>query len=205
MTDFTIFLVDDDQAVLQGLGRLLQAAGYRTKTYHSAKTFLYEHDSLIPGCVVLDLAMPEFNGLDVQDALVRQGISRPIIFLTGQATIPESVQAMKAGAVDFLTKPIKQSQLLSAIRSAEARDRTQRHVEARRNVVVRKMAKLTPREKEVLNYVVRGWLNKQIGGALGIHEKTIKVHRGRVFKKMGVKNVAELVRITLGINQDDQQ
>jgi FixJ family two-component response regulator len=205
MTDFTIFLVDDDQAVLQGLGRLLQAAGYRTKTYRSAKTFLYEHDSLIPGCVVLDLAMPEFNGLDVQDALVRQGINRPIIFLTGQATIPESVQAMKAGAVDFLTKPIKQSQLLSAIRSAEARDRTQRHVEARRNVVVRKMAKLTPREKEVLNYVVRGWLNKQIGGALGIHEKTIKVHRGRVFKKMGVKNVAELVRITLGINQDDQQ
>jgi FixJ family two-component response regulator len=204
MIDFTIFLVDDDQAVLQALGRLLQAAGYQTKAYSSAKTFLDEHDGSIPGCVVLDLAMPDFNGLGVQDALVRQGMKRPIIFLTGQATIPESVQAMKAGAVDFLTKPTNQFQLLSAIKSAEARDRTQRRVDAQQNAILQKMAKLTRREKEVLDYVVRGYLNKQIGGALGIHEKTIKVHRGRVFKKMDVKTVAELVQMTVRINRDGQ-
>jgi FixJ family two-component response regulator len=201
MIDFTIFLVDDDQAVLQALGRLLQAAGYQTKAYSSAKTFLDEHDGSIPGCVVLDLAMPEFNGLGVQDALARQNMNRPIIFLTGQATIRDSVQAMKAGAMDFLTKPIDQSQLMSAIKSAEARDRAQRRVEAQRNAILQKMTKLTPREKEVLDYVVRGWLNKQIGGALGVHEKTIKVHRGRVFKKMGVRTLAELVQMTVGITR----
>jgi FixJ family two-component response regulator len=202
MTDFTIFLVDDDRAVLEGLGRLLQAAGFRTKAYSSATTFLHEHDGSIPGCVVLDLAMPEFNGLGVQDALVRQGINRPIIFLTGQATIPESVQAMKAGAVDFLMKPIDHAELLSAIQHAEERDKVHRHKEAQRKAILQKLAKLTPREKEVLDYVVRGWLNKQIGGALGVHEKTIKVHRGRVFQKMGVKTVAELVRMTVGIKHD---
>ena len=205
MTDFTIFLVDDDQAVLQGLDRLLQAAGYRTKAYSSAKIFLHEHDGSIPGCVVLDLAMPEFNGLGVQDALVRQGINRPIIFLTGQATIPESVQAMKAGAVDFQTKPIDHSELLRAIKQAQEQDKAYRHKEAQRQAILQKLAKLTPREKEVLDYVVRGLLNKQIGGALGVHEKTIKVHRARVFEKMGVKNVAELVRLTVGIDGDGQR
>jgi FixJ family two-component response regulator len=204
MTDFTIFLVDDDQAVLRGLGRLLQVAGYRTKAYSSAKTFLDEHDGSIPGCVVLDLAMPEFNGLGVQHALVRQGMNRPIIFLTGRATIPDSVQAMRAGAVDFLTKPIDQSQLLSAIKSAEARDTAQRRVEVQRNQILQKMAKLTRREKEILDYVVKGWLNKQIGGALGVHEKTIKVHRGRALKKLGIKTVAELVQMTVEINRGGQ-
>jgi FixJ family two-component response regulator len=197
MTNFTIFLVDDDQAVLRALGRLLQTAGYRTKAYCSAKTFLHEHDGSIPGCVVLDLAMPEFDGLSVQDALVRQNITRPIIFLTGQATIPKSVQAMKAGAVDFLTKPIQQSQLLSAIQSAEARDRTQRHKEARHNIIIEKMATLTRRERETLKLVTEGLLNKQIAGVMGVTEKTIKVHRMRVFKKMGARSLAELVRMTV--------
>lgn len=196
MTDFTIFLVDDDQAVLRGLGRLLRAAGYQTRAYHSAEAFLKEHDASIPGCAVLDHAMPGLSGLDVQEALTRQGINRPIIFLTGQGTIPESVQAMKAGAVDFLTKPINQSELLSAIQSAEARYRTQHHNEARHNLVIEKMAKLTQRERQTLKLVVQGLLNKQIAGVMGVKEKTIKVHRMRVFKKMGARNLADLVRMT---------
>jgi FixJ family two-component response regulator len=187
--EFTIFLVDDDLPVLKALERLLQSAGYRTKAYSSAKTFLDEHDGSTPGCVVLDLAMPDCDGLDVQEAL----------FLTGKATVPKSVQAMKAGAIDFLTKPIGSSELLSAIKTCEERDKTQRHSEAQRTLILQRIAKLTPREREVLDYVIRGSLNKQIGFALGVHEKTIKVHRGRVFQKMGVRTVAELVRMTVGI------
>jgi FixJ family two-component response regulator len=197
--EFTIFLVDDDLPVLKALERLLQSAGYRTKAYSSAKTFLDEHDGSTPGCVVLDLAMPDFDGLDVQEALTRQSINRPVIFLTGKATVPKSVQAMKAGAIDFLTKPIGSSELLSAIKTCEERDKTQRHSEAQRTLILQRIAKLTPREREVLDYVIRGSLNKQIGFALGVHEKTIKVHRGRVFQKMGVRTVAELVRMTVGI------
>jgi FixJ family two-component response regulator len=199
--EFTVFLVDDDPAVLQALSRLLQAAGYSTMEYSSAKKFLNEHNASTPGCVVLDLALPRFNGLDVQKALARQGMNRLVIFLTGQATVPQSVKAMKAGAMDFLTKPVDQSELLSAIKSAEERDKVQRSIEAQRNKVLEKMAKLTPREREVLDYVIKGRLNKQTAGALGVHEKTVKVHRGRVFKKMGVKTVADLVRLTADISK----
>jgi Response regulator len=124
--DFTVFLLDDDPAVLKAVGRLLQAAGYTTKTYCSAEAFLSEHDASTPGCAVLDLSMPGLNGLDVQETLVRQGVERPVIFLTGHGTIPMSVLAMRAGAIDFLTKPVGNSELMSAIKSAEDRDRTQR-------------------------------------------------------------------------------
>ena len=120
MSEFTVFLVDDDPAVLTALSRLLQAAGYATKTYCSAETFLSEHDASTPGCAVLDLSMPGLNGLGVQEALVRQAVERPVIFLTGHGTIPVSVLAMRAGAIDFLTKPIGNSELMSAIKSAEA-------------------------------------------------------------------------------------
>jgi FixJ family two-component response regulator len=122
--DFTVFLLDDDPAVLKAVGRLLQAAGYTTKTYCSAEAFLSEHDASTPGCAVLDLSMPGLNGLDVQETLVRQGVERPVIFLTGHGTIPMSVLAMRAGAIDFLTKPVGNSELMSAITSAEDRDRT---------------------------------------------------------------------------------
>ena len=200
-TNFTIFLVDDDLAVLKALGRLLQSAGYATKAYSSAETFLSEDDGSLPGCVLLDLMMPVFNGLDVQEALARGGIKRPLIFLTGTATIADSVQAMRAGAVDFLVKPIDKDKLLSAVKSAEQRDRAQRNHDMRRDTVLQRMAKLTPREREVLDHVVRGLLNKQIGGDLGVHEKTIKVHRSRVFNKMGARSLAELVRMTNGISE----
>ena|SRR5215813_185060 len=195
-SDFTIFLIDDDPAVLKSLNRLLQAAGYETQAYLSAETFLSEHDPSTPGCAVLDLAMSDLNGLHVQQALTRQGNNRPLIFLTGQASIQESVEAMKAGAVDFLTKPVDKSELLRAIKFAEERDKTQRDNEARRKVIVERMAKLTPREREALKLVTEGLLNKQIAGVMGVTEKTIKVHRGRVFKKMGARNLAELVQMT---------
>jgi FixJ family two-component response regulator len=195
-SDFTIFLIDDDPAVLKSLDRLLQAAGYETKAYLSAETFLSEHDPSTPGCAVLDLALPHLNGLHVQQALTRQGNNRPVIFLTGQASIQESVEAMKAGATDFLTKPVDKSELLRAIKFAVERDKTQRHDEARHKMIVDRMAKLTPREREALKLVTDGLLNKQIGGIMGVTEKTIKVHRSRVFKKMGAKNLAELVRMT---------
>jgi FixJ family two-component response regulator len=198
--DFTVFLLDDDPAVLKAVGRQLQAAGYTTKTYCSAEAFLSEHDASTPGCAVLDLSMPGLNGLDVQEALVRQGVERPVIFLTGHGTIPESVLAMRAGAIDFLTKPVGNSELMSAIKSAEDRDRTQRPIETQRKIVFQKMAKLTRREKEVLALVVTGLQNKVIGYKLGVCEKTIKVHRSRVHQKMGVKSVAELVRMTVGIS-----
>ena len=203
MTDFTIFLVDDDPGVLQGLTWLLEAAGYSTKAYSSAKAFLDEHDDSMPGCVVLDLAMPELNGLKVQDALVRRRITRPIIFLTGEATIPESVQAIKAGAMDFLTKPIQKFELLRSIEAAKAHDREQRRVEAERNAILQRMAKLTAREREVLDYVTKGWRNKQIGGALGVNEKTIKLYRGRMYEKMGARTVPDLVRMTALASQEN--
>jgi FixJ family two-component response regulator len=199
MSEFTVLLVDDDPAVLTALSRLLQAAGYATKTYCSAEAFLSEHDASTPGCLVLDLAMPGLNGLAVQEALALRGIDRPIIFLTGQGTIPESVQAMRAGAVDFLTKPIDQPELLTAIRCAEERDKTQRDSETRHKIVRQNVAKLTRRERQVLDLVVAGWLNKLIAHELGVRLKTIKVHRSRVHEKMGVKSLAELVRMTMGI------
>ena len=133
----------------------------------------------------------------MQKALARQGIHRPVIFLTGRGSIAESVKAMKAGAVDYLTKPVDKVELLSAIRSAEERDKTQRDVEARNKVVLQRLAKLTPRERETLELITKGLLNKQIASVMGVGEKTIKVHRGRLFKKMGVRTLAELIRMTV--------
>jgi FixJ family two-component response regulator len=204
MADFTIFLVDDDPGVLQGLTWLLESAGYSTKAYSSAKTFLDEHDGSMPGCVVLDLAMPELNGLKVQDALVRRHINQPIIFLTGEATIPESVHAIKAGAMDFLTKPVKKFELLRSIEAAKARNQAQRRVETERDKILQRIAKLTRREREVLDYVTKGWLNKQIGSALGVNEKTIKLYRGRMYEKMGVRKVPDLVRMAALASQESR-
>jgi FixJ family two-component response regulator len=195
-TGFIVFLIDDDPAILKALSRLLRATGYQTKAYQSAEAFLNEHDASVPGCAVLDHAMLGLNGLDVQEALARQDIHRPVIFLTGRGTIAEGIKAMKAGAVDYLLKPVDKVELLSAIRSAEERDKTQRDFEARNKVVLQRLAKLTPRERETLELVTKGLLNKQIANVMGATERTIKEHRGRVFKKMGVKTLAELVRMT---------
>lgn len=186
-------VVDDDAAVLRSLDRLLRSAGFAVRTFPSSQEFLQQHDGNAPGCVVLDLSMPGLDGLQLQQALASAENPCPVIFITGNGDIPSSVRAMKAGAVDFLTKPFDQAQLLGAVRTAIDRDRSARAARAERSSFGAQVAALTPREREVMAHVVAGRLNKQIAAELGTAEKTVKVHRARVMKKMGVDSVAELV------------
>jgi FixJ family two-component response regulator len=192
---FTVFIVDDDAGVLKALSRLLRAKGYDVRSYTSPQEFLAHHDATVPGCAVLDVAMPGLDGFELQQALTSGGSDRPIIFITGKGDIPTSVRAMKAGAVDFLTKPVSDQDLLGAITRAEEQDTKAREVYAEFALIEAKMTTLTPREREVLTHVVAGRLNKQIACDLGTVEKTIKVHRSRMMKKLGVRTVADLVRM----------
>jgi FixJ family two-component response regulator len=191
----TVFLVDDDPGVLKGMSRLLRARGYDVRSYASPQAFLADHDSAVPGCAVLDVAMPGLDGLALQQALTDSGVHRPVIFLTGKGDIPTSVRAMKAGAIDFLTKPVSSDVLLEAIARAEKTDAEARRHRAELAAIEAKLATLTPREREVLTHVAAGRLNKQIAGDLGTVEKTIKVHRSRMMEKLGVRTVADLVRL----------
>jgi FixJ family two-component response regulator len=193
---FTIFVVDDDTRVLNALSRLLRARNFDVKAFTSAPMFLAEHDGSVPGCAILDVSMPGLNGLELQQTLTAAGSQRPIIFLTGKGDIPTSVRAMRAGAIDFLTKPVKEIELLAAIARAGKEDAATRVAIAEIGEIKVRLAMLTPREREVLTQVVAGRLNKQIAGNLGTAEKTIKVHRGRVMMKLGVRSVADLVRLT---------
>lgn len=190
-----VYLVDDDESIRRSLTRLLNSWGYQVSSHASAKQFLATCHAGMSGCVVLDLNMPEMSGLDVQRAMASTGIHLPVIFLSGQGNIPTSVSAMKAGAEDFLTKPVKGAEVLDAITRAMARDVQQRERRAEAEAFARRIARLTPREREVLRHVVQGFLNKQIAAALGTVEKTVKVHRARVMAKLEVESVAELVRI----------
>jgi FixJ family two-component response regulator len=190
---FTIFLVDDDAGVLKALSRLLRAKGYQVQSYTSPQEFLASHDATVAGCAVLDVSMPGLDGLALQQALT--GSHRQVIFITGKGDVPTSVRAMKAGAVDFLTKPVGDKDLLGAIARAEEQDLKSRQVHAELASIEAKIATLTPREREVLSHVVAGRLNKQIAGDLGTVEKTIKVHRSRMMEKLGVRTVADLVRM----------
>jgi FixJ family two-component response regulator len=185
--------VDDDLSVLKGLSRLLRSARLNPVTFASPEEFLDRHDPHAPGCLVLDVAMPGLDGLQLQQALIAKGSEIPIIFLTGQGDIPTSVQAMKGGAVDFLTKPVHDDCLLAAIRAAIEKDRQQRQAGAEVAEIRQRLATLTPREREVLEHVISGQLNKQTAADLGTVEKTIKVHRARMLAKMKVQSVAELV------------
>jgi FixJ family two-component response regulator len=191
----TVFIVDDDPAVLKGLSRLLRSARLNVATCGSPQEFLEQHDPRAPGCLVLDVAMPGLNGLELQAALTEKGSAVPIIFLTGHGDIPMSVQAMKRGAVDFLTKPVDDGDLLRAIRAAIEKDRVARQARAELDEIHQRLATLTPREREVMEHVIAGQLNKQTAADLGTVEKTIKVHRARVMEKMKVQSVAELVRL----------
>ncbi|HEX2885629.1 response regulator transcription factor [Vineibacter terrae] len=192
---FTIYLVDDDAGVLKALARLLAAHGYDVRAFTSARDFLGAHDPTLPGCAVLDVAMPDLDGLQLQQALAEGGAGLPVIFVTGRGDIPTSVRAMKAGAADFLTKPVKEEDLLDAISRIREREALQHHERQELQAIRSRLATLTPREHEVLTHVITGRLNKQIAFDLGTVEKTIKVHRGRMMEKMGVRSVAELVRM----------
>jgi FixJ family two-component response regulator len=181
--------------MLKALTRLLTAEGFAVRGFTSAKTFLESYRTEELGCLVLDVAMPELNGLDLQRRFTQAGILLPIVFLTGHGDIPMSVQAVKAGAVDFLTKPVNDADLLRAVRAALQRAADQRQRASETAKLRERLASLTPREREVMDHVVAGQLNKQIAGDLGTGEHTIKVHRARVMEKMGVESLADLVRV----------
>lgn len=198
-----VYVVDDDPAVLKALTRLLQAEGYTTLTFSSPEDFLVAHDPAVPGCVVLDLRMPGRSGLALQQVLLDSGSERFIIFITGHGDVVDSVQAMKAGAVDFLTKPFHDENFLDAIRIALEKDEYARSMRQRRQSIRRRMETLTPREHQVLRHVVAGRLNKQIAADLGTAEKTVKVHRARAMEKMGATSLAELVRITVAADMEN--
>lgn len=196
-TSGVVHLVDDDSSFLTSLSRLLRASGYEVKTFTSAASFLNQLAPDATGCVVADLRMPGQSGLDLQDALAKAGCAMPVVFLTGHGDVPASVQAMRHGAEDFLAKRAPKEQLLAAVQRAlerGARENTQqRHLRDLRD----RLDRLTPREREVLNLVVQGKLNKQIADELGIHERTVKLHRTSITSKLQVHSVAELTRLVL--------
>lgn len=197
----TVFIVDDDASVLKAVARLLRSAGFKTALFSSPQQFLDEHDSEASGCLVLDVAMPKMSGLELQQILTAQHSELPIIFLTGHGDIPMSVRAIKQGAVDFLTKPVNDSDLISAIQNAIETNQIARQTRSKLNELQQRFATLTPREREVLSHVVAGKKNKQIALDLGTVEKTIKVHRAHLMEKLQVRSLAELVKISerLGI------
>ncbi len=189
-----VFVVDDDASVLKGLKRLLCSAGFTSETFASATEFLDRYDQNAAGCVILDLAMPDFDGLQMQKALTERGSVLPIIFLTGHGDIATSVQAMKAGAVDFLTKPVTDEALFAAVHTAIQRCQALYRAREETAIIRCRVATLTPREREVLTHLLAGKLNKQIAADLGTVEHTIKVHRARVMQKMQARTLAALVR-----------
>jgi two-component system, LuxR family, response regulator FixJ len=192
----TVQIVDDDQSFLTATSRLLRASGFAVKTFSSASEFLAQLDTDAPGCVVADLQMPGMNGLDLQSALARSRNPVPILFLTGHGDIPSTVRAMRGGAVDFLEKIAPKEKLLDAVRRALARDAQERQERARQEQLRARFDALSERELEVLSHVVQGRLNKQIAADLGIHERTVKLHRTAITTKLGVQSVAELTRLS---------
>ena len=194
-TDGTIFVVDDDASVRKGLTRLLRSAGWDAEAFATAQEFLTRPAYGGVGCVVLDVRMPGMRGPELRDQLAARKISLPVIFLTGHGDIPTGVDAMKKGAVDFLEKPVDSRALLEAIQRAVERHRTQRAQVREMEKIHERVVRLSDREREVMEYVIAGCLNKHIADAMGIAEKTVKVHRGRVMQKMEANSVAELVHV----------
>jgi FixJ family two-component response regulator len=201
----TIFVIDDDASVRKSLSRLLDALGFDTETFASAEEFLERERYEGVGCIVLDVRMPGLSGMDLQDELNRADCSMPIIFITGHGDIPMSVRAMKKGAVDFLPKPFDENQLLDALRKAVEKAREAKADRDESRGILRRINRLTPREHEILCYVITGMLNKQIAFKLDIAEKTVKIHRARIMEKLGVGSVADLVRLSekVGIKPKD--
>jgi FixJ family two-component response regulator len=195
-SDGVVYIVDDEEAVRRSIARLVRSAGLRAETFSSAQAFLAQKVGDEPACIVLDVRLPDQSGLDLQAAMGPTQRSMPIIFITGRGNVPMSVRAMKEGALDFLEKPFDSEALLESIQRALAKSREGRGVATERMAIERRLATLSPRERQVLALVVKGLLNKQIAGALGAAEKTIKIHRGRVMSKMDAASVAELVRMT---------
>jgi FixJ family two-component response regulator len=191
----TVFIIDDDASIRKSLSRLLRSADYSVETFPSAEEFLRREHFDGVGCILLDVKMPGLSGMDLQEELSKADYHMPIIFITGHGNIPLSVQAMKKGAVDFLTKPFNDKELLQAIKKAIEKDAHARAKYDESLDIRRRIELLTPRENEILPYIITGMLNKQIASKLGITEKTVKVHRGHIMEKLDVNSVAELVRV----------
>ena len=188
----TVFVVDDEAPVRRALSRMLRANRFAVATFASSKEFLGQYDPDASGCLVLDIMMPG-NGLALQRVLQKKGCTLPIIFLTGYGDVPKSVQALKGGAIDFLTKPVNDQSLLRAVRAAIEKNRVTRQEQTQVSEICSRLAALTPRERQVLEHIVSGELNKQIAGHLGITQRTVKAHRARLMEKMKVDSVAKLV------------
>ena len=191
----TVFIVDDDPDVCRAVGRLVRGAGYEVREFNSARDFLMAHEPEPNGCLLLDLSMPDVDGLQLQQRLTASGCHRPIVFLSANGDVHNTVRAMKAGAINFLTKPVDEEELMEALAEAVALDAAGRAHWESRNTVAARMATLTPRERQVLEKVVAGRLNKQIAAELGTVEKTIKVHRSRVMQKLHAASLIQLIEI----------
>jgi FixJ family two-component response regulator len=198
-----VFVVDDDASMRKALGNLIQSVGLRVEAFASAPEFLAVKLPEVPCCLILDIRLPGLSGLDFQAKLASANIAIPIIFITAHGDIPMSVQAMKAGAIEFLPKPFRDQDLLDAVRVALERDQTRHEGEKKRSDLRAKFETLTPREQEVMACVTGGLMNKQIAAEIGITENTVKVHRGNVTRKMGARSLAELVRMAdlLGVRR----
>jgi len=202
-SDPIVFVVDDDASVRDAVQRLIASVGLRVQTFGSTREFLSSKRPEAPACLVLDVRLPDSSGLELQDDLAQANVHIPIIFITGHADVPMTVRAMKAGAVEFLTKPFRGQELLDAIQQAIAKDRAAWNERAQMSELRGRYESLTPREKEVLKLVTSGLLNKQIGAELGTSELTIKTHRGHVMEKMGAESLADLVKMSERLNRSD--
>lgn len=190
-----VFVIDDEESIRKSLSRLLGSSGYQVELFKSAGDYLSRSTHPGPSCVVVDVKMPGLNGMDLQKALIQRRREEQLVFISGHGNIPMSVEAMKAGAVDFLPKPFKPKQLLTCIERALDRSKAQRRQAAEKNQARALLDRLTPREFEVMQMLSTGMLNKQVGGELGMSEKTVKCHRGKVMEKLGIRSVAELIRV----------
>jgi FixJ family two-component response regulator len=199
----TVFVIDDDEPLRESLKSLFESMGLQVAVFGSAAQFLQARLPDAPGCLVLDVRLPGLSGLDFQAEMAKAGIQIPVIFITGHGDIPMSVRAMKAGAIEFLTKPLREQDLLDAVQAGLQRDRTRREGDKSIAGLRSRYDELTPREQEVIGYVTSGLMNKQIAGEIGVSEITVKVHRGNAMRKMGARSLAELVRMAdlLGVRR----
>ena len=190
-----VFVIDDDESVRKSVRRLLNASGYESEAFESAAAFLERAAHPGPACLVVDVRMPGLNGIDLQDTLLERGREEQLVFITGHGDVPTCARALKAGAVDFLPKPFQSGELLRSVERALTRSQEQRRLSADKKATRARLDLLTPREFQVMQLLTTGMLNKQVGGELGMAEKTVKVHRGQVMRKLGVTSVADLVRL----------
>jgi len=195
MSDASVYIIDDDPSVRTGLTRIVKAAGINAESFESAGDFLSSDKYKEHGCILLDVHMPEMTGPELQEKLIEAGSSMPIIFLSAHSDVPTTAKTMKKGAVDFLEKPVSQEDLMAAIQISLEQDLETRSKRTEYNSILEQIRTLTPREHEVMTFVITGMLNKQIAAEMDISEETVKIHRGRVMQKLGIVSVAELVRI----------